>query len=106
MRDLPEHAQRASRRFIWRELPLIKSRLAGGYCLRTAAQGVCAYTKVCEHGPNFRSEPGRRAVLAAQRADARQLAEDAQARGWNDEADRHLALVERLDAIIAKTNAA
>ncbi len=27
----------------WRELPLIKSRLAGGCCLRTAAQGVCAY---------------------------------------------------------------
>jgi hypothetical protein len=26
----------------WREPPLIKSRLAGGYCLRTAAQGVCA----------------------------------------------------------------
>jgi integrase len=90
----------------WRELPLIKSRLAGGYCLRTAAQGVCTYTNVCEHCPNFRSEPGMLAVLSAQRADARQLAEDAQARGWNDEADRHLALVERLDAIIAKTNAA
>ena len=33
----------------WRELPLIESRLAGGYCLRTAAQGVCAYTNICEH---------------------------------------------------------
>jgi hypothetical protein len=61
----------------WRELPLIKSRLAGGYCLRTAAQGVCAYTNVCEHCPNFRSEPGMLAVLSAQRADARQLAQDA-----------------------------
>jgi hypothetical protein len=60
----------------WRELPLIKSRLAGGYCLRTAAQGVCAYTNVCEHCPNFRSEPGMLAVLSAQRADARQLAQD------------------------------
>jgi hypothetical protein len=50
--------------------------------------------------------PSMLAVLSAQRADARQLAEDAQARGWNDEADRHLALVERLEAIIAKTNAA
>jgi hypothetical protein len=46
------------------------------------------------------------AVLSAQRADTRQLAQDAERRGWNDEADRHLALVERLDAIIAKTNAA
>jgi len=33
----------------WREQPLIKSRMAGGYCLRTAAQGVCAYTNICEH---------------------------------------------------------
>jgi integrase len=54
----------------WRELPLIKSRLAGGYCLRTAAQGVCAYTNICEHCPNFRSEPAMLAVLSAQRADA------------------------------------
>jgi hypothetical protein len=46
------------------------------------------------------------AVLSAQRADACQLAEDAERRGWNDEADRRLALVERLDAIIAKTNTA
>jgi hypothetical protein len=90
----------------WRELPLIKSRLAGGYCLRTAAQGVCSYTNVCEHCPNFRSEPGMLAVLSAQRADASQLAQDAAQRGWNDEAERHLALVERLDAVIAKTNAA
>jgi Phage integrase family len=90
----------------WRELPLIKARLAGGYCLRTAAQGVCPYPKVCEHCPNFRSEPGMLAVLSAQRADARQLAQDAHTRGWNDEADRHLALVERLDAILAQTNAA
>jgi hypothetical protein len=46
------------------------------------------------------------AGLSAQRADAHQLAQDAQARGWNDEADRHLAPVERFEAIIAKTNAA
>jgi hypothetical protein len=50
----------------WRELPLIKSRMAGGYCLRTAAQGVCAYTNICEHCPNYRSEPALLAVLSAQ----------------------------------------
>lgn len=90
----------------WRELPLIKSRLAGGYCLRTAAQGVCAYTNICEHCPNFRSEPAMLAVLSAQRVDAQQLAEDAQDRGWTDEATRHAALVDRLDAIIARSTAA
>jgi Phage integrase family len=90
----------------WRELPLIKSRLAGGYCLRTAAQGVCVYTNICEHCPNFRSDPAMLAVLSAQRADARQLAQDAERRGWTDEADRHLALIDRLDALIANGGAA
>jgi hypothetical protein len=90
----------------WRELPLIKSRLAGGYCLRTAAQGVCSYTNICEHCPNFRSEPGMLAVLSAQRADAEQLAQDAQRRGWQDEATRHHQLIERLDKLIADNQAA
>lgn len=90
----------------WRELPLIKSRMAGGYCLRTAAQGVCAYTNICEHCPSYRSEPAMLGVLSAQRIDAQALADDAQRRGWNDEATRHAALVDRLDTLIAKTNAA
>jgi hypothetical protein len=46
------------------------------------------------------------AVLSAQRADAEQLAEDAKRRGWSDEATRHTTLVDRLDAIIAKSTAA
>jgi Phage integrase family len=31
----------------WRDAPAIKARLAGGYCLRTAAQGVCPYANIC-----------------------------------------------------------
>lgn len=89
----------------WREQPLIKARLAGGYCIRTAAQGVCAYTNICEHCPNYRSEPAMLAVLSAQRVDAQALADDAERRGWNDEARRHTLLIDRLDAIIAKTKA-
>jgi integrase len=38
--------------------------------------------------------------------DAKALAEDAERRGWSDEARRHTALVRRLDAIIADTHAA
>jgi len=90
----------------WREQPLIKARLAGGYCLRTPSQGVCAYTNICEHCPNYRSEPAMLHILSAQRVDAQALAEDAQRRGWNEEARRHAALVDRLDAIITNTNAA
>jgi integrase len=90
----------------WRELPLIKSRLAGGYCLRTAAQGACPYTNICEHCPNFRSERSFLPILAAQRADAEALAADAQRRGWGEEATRHRALIERLDALIGQAQAA
>jgi hypothetical protein len=48
----------------WRELPLIKSRLAGGYCLRTAAQCVCAYSNICEHCPTSAPSPGCSASYA------------------------------------------
>jgi hypothetical protein len=85
----------------WRQAPLIKARLAGGYCLRTAAQGVCPYTNVCEHCPNFRSDAGFLPILAAQRTDAEALAADAEARGWGEEAARHHRLVERLDQLMS-----
>ena len=52
---------------------------AGGYCLRAAAQGPCAYAKICEHCPNFRSEASFLPVLQLQRADAEALAADAAA---------------------------
>ena len=89
----------------WREAPLIKSRLAGGYCLRTAAQGSCAYANIFEHCPNFRCESSFLPVLQLQRVDAEALAADAQQRGWGEEAARHRRLAERLDALIARADA-
>ena len=89
----------------WREAPLIKARLAGGYCLRTAAQGPCAYANICEHCPNFRSEASFLPVLQLQRADAETLAADAAARGWGEEAARHRRLIERLNLLITQANA-
>jgi site-specific recombinase XerD len=88
----------------WRDTPLIKARLAGGYCLRAAAQGPCAYANICEHCPNFRSEANFLPVLQLQRADAEALAADAQARGWGDEAARHRRLITRLDTLITQAN--
>jgi integrase len=87
----------------WREAPLIKARLAGGYCLRTAAQGSCSYANICEHCPNLRTDATFLPILAAQRADAATLAADAQARGWDHEADRHRKLVERIDTLMSRT---
>ncbi|TVR28425.1 MAG: phage integrase family protein [Nitriliruptor sp.] len=89
----------------WKDAPAIKTRMAGGYCIRTLAQGSCAYANICEHCPNYRSDPTFLAILATQKADAAALAADAQARGWIDEADRHLQLIERLDALISHNQA-
>lgn len=89
----------------WHELPVIKARLAGGYCLRTPAQGACPYANICEHCPNFRSERTFWPILATQRADTEALAADAEARGWGDEAARHRRLIERLDRLMAHDQA-
>jgi site-specific recombinase XerD len=89
----------------WRDAPLIKARLSGGYCLRTAAQSSCAYANICEHCPNFRSEASFLPILQLQRADTEALAADAAARGWGAEATRHRRLLERLDLLIAQANA-
>jgi integrase len=88
----------------WRQLPLVKSRLAGGFCLRTAAQGVCPYTNICEHCPNFRTDSTFLPILATQRADAETLARDADGRGWGEEAVRHRRLVERIDLLMSRVD--
>lgn len=89
----------------WKDTATIKSRLAGGFCLRAPAQGSCAYANICEHCPNFRTDTGYLAVLGAQHADTLALAADAQARGWGAEAERHRRLAARLDQLISHTQA-
>jgi hypothetical protein len=89
----------------WRSTPLLKSRMAGGFCLRAPAQGACSYANICEHCPSYRADPSSLPILAAQRVDAEALARDAEERGWIDEAERHHKLIARLDALIADTEA-
>jgi integrase len=89
----------------WKDSPVIKARLAGGFCLRAPAQGACPYANICEHCPNFRTDATHLPVLAAQRTDAEALAEDAEARGWITEATRHRDLLARLDTLISKAQA-
>jgi len=88
----------------WKDTPLLKSRMAGGFCLRAPAQGACSYANICEHCPSYRAEPSSLPILAAQPLDADALARDAEQRGWIDEAARHHTLIARLDALIADTN--
>lgn len=87
----------------WRDTPAIKSRLAGGHCLRAPAQGACPYANICEHCPSFRTDTASIAVLSAQRVDTQALAADAEKRGWIDEADRHRSLLARLDSLIEQS---
>ena len=89
----------------WKDTPLIKSRMSGGFCLRAPAQGSCTYANICEHCPSFRAEPSSLPVLAAQRVDAQALAQDAENRGWITEAERHKRLIARLDALISEAQA-
>ena len=86
----------------WKDTPLLKSRMAGGFCLRAPAQGACTYANICEHCPSFHAEPSSLPILAAQRVDAAALARDAEQRGWITEAERHQRLLARLDALITE----
>ena len=89
----------------WKDTPLLKSRLAGGFCLRAPAQGACTYANICEHCPSFHAEPSSLPILAAQRVDAAALAADAEKRGWITEAERHRRLIAQLDALISEAQA-
>ncbi len=86
----------------WKDTPLLKSRLAGGFCLRAPAQGACSYANICEHCPSFHTEASSLPILAAQRVDAEALARDAEQRGWIAEVERHQRLIARLDTLIDK----
>jgi len=89
----------------WKNTPFIKSRLAGGFCLRTPAQGACTYANICENCPSLHTDASSLPVLAAQRVDAEALARDAEERGWITEADRHRKLITRLDTLISEAQA-
>jgi len=49
----------------WKNTPLLKSRLAGGFCLCASAQGACAYANSCERCPSFHAEPSSLPIRAA-----------------------------------------
>src|SRR5947209_12737257 len=89
----------------WKDTPLLKSRLAGGFCLRAPTQGACTYANICEHCPSFHAAPSSLPVLAAQRVDAEALAADAEKRGWITEAERHHRLITQLDTLISEAQA-
>lgn len=89
----------------WKTSPLIKTRLAGGFCLRATSQGPCPHANICENCPSFHTEPANITALAAQRDDTQALADDANARGWTAETQRQQALLARLDVLLDQADA-
>ena len=87
----------------WIATPTIKTALAGGYCLRAPAQGACTYANICEHCPSYHTTIEDIPVLVRQRDTAATLAQDAEHRGWDDETERHLRLITRLNNLIDHT---
>jgi hypothetical protein len=92
-----------ARAVAWIATPTIKTALAGGYCLRAPAQGACTYANICEHCPRYHTTIEDIPALIRQRDTAATLAQDAEHRGWDDETERHLRLITRLNNLIDHT---
>lgn len=76
---------------------MLKTRLAHGYCSRELVAGPCPYANICEQCDNFVPDPGRAQLLSEQLDDVRALRDDANNRGWADEAARHDRVANSID---------
>jgi integrase len=84
----------------WLASEMLKTRVAHGYCSRHPAQGACPYANICETCDNYTPAPEFSEALTHQLDDVRTLQADAQARGWNSEAERHATVAAALTAHI------
>jgi len=80
----------------WLHTEMLKTRVAHGFCSRDPVAGACGYANICEQCDNYLPDPDRHDVLAGQLADVSILREDAEQRGWTDEAARHDRVAEAL----------
>ena len=73
----------------WLHSEMLKTRVAHGYCARELVAGACPYANICEQCDNYVPAAEFASVLEGQLGDVRLLKADAEARGWDSEADRH-----------------
>jgi site-specific recombinase XerD len=85
----------------WLHSEFLKTRVAHGYCSRHLAAEACPYANICEQCDNFVPAPENADVLAGQLADIRVLHDDAHARGWDTEANRHSRVITKLEQHLA-----
>lgn len=81
----------------WLHDEMLKTRLAHGFCSRDPIAGACNYANICEQCDNFVPDPERADLITEQLADIVVLRDDAEARGWTDEAARHDRVVNDLN---------
>jgi len=91
------HSRAVPSKIDWLHSEMLKTRVAHGFCSRDPVAGACTYANICEQCDNFVPDPERAPVLAGQRDDIRDLRDDAEQRGWTDEAARHSRVVAALD---------
>lgn len=80
----------------WLHAEMLKTRVAHGYCSRHLAADACPYANICEQCDNFTTTAEFLPQLQAQLADAVELRQDAQARGWDSEVARHARVITSL----------
>jgi hypothetical protein len=91
------HSRAIPSKIDWLHSEMLKTRVAHGFCSRDPVADACAYANICEQCDNFVPDPERVDILAAQRDDIRDLRDDAEQRGWTDEAARHDRVITALD---------
>jgi integrase len=91
------HSRAVPSKIDWLHTEMLKTRVAHGYCSRHLAADACPYANICEQCDNFVPDPERADILAAQRDDIRDLRDDADQRGWTDEAARHQRVADALE---------
>lgn len=64
---------------------------------RPGSRSPCPYANICERCDNFVPDPAADAVITAQLADIHTPQDDAETRGWDDEAARHARVAADLE---------
>ncbi|MFI5284369.1 MAG: tyrosine-type recombinase/integrase [Candidatus Dormibacterales bacterium] len=90
----------------WLRSEMLKTRVAHGYCARELVAEACPYANICEQCDNYVPAAEFATVLQDQLGDVRLLKADAEARGWDSEADRHGRVITALKEHLRRVDVA
>lgn len=89
----------------WLASEMLKTRVAHGYCSRDPVAGACPYANICEQCDNFVPGTDFAPAMRSQLADVTALLQDAEQRGWDDEAARHTRVAANLESHLRRVEA-